>query len=134
MLFQLSHIFSPLFPSALYPPPQSILTPLVHVHGSYIYVLWLFHFPYYSYRALVYFAPTIDAPYSLYPFPHSAPSPSPPITLLVISISVIHSCSTCLLSWILFLFFLGSVIDTFEFVVILLFIVLILFSFLDKSL
>ena len=35
------------------------------------------------------FLPTIHAPYSLYLFPHFPPSPSPLITLHVISISVI---------------------------------------------
>ena len=52
MLLQLSHFFSPLFPSILHPHSTSILPlpppTLVHVHGSYVQVLWLLHFLYYS--------------------------------------------------------------------------------------
>ena len=117
--------------SPLYSPPPCTPPPLVHVHGSYIRVLWLLHFLYCSYPPPVYFLPTIYATYSLYLFPFS-PAPTPLlITLHVISISVILSCSSCLLS-LFWGIFLGSVVNTYEFVVILLFIFLIFF-FLDKS-
>ena len=64
-----------------------------------------------------------------YLFPHSLPSPSPVITLHVISIPIILFLCRCLLS--LFIY-LGSVVDSCEIVLILLLIVLIFF-FLDKS-
>ena len=49
MLLHLSHFFSSFYspPPCTY-PPTSISPALVHVHGSYIQVLWLLHFPYYS--------------------------------------------------------------------------------------
>ena len=68
-------------------PPHSL--PIVHVHGSYLWVLWLLHFLHYSYPPPVYFPPIIYATYSLYLSPLS-PSPNPLlITLHVISISVV---------------------------------------------
>ena len=63
--------------------------PIVHVHGSYIYVLWLLHFLHYSYLPPVYFLPTIYATYSLYLSPLSPPPTPLLITLHVISISVV---------------------------------------------
>ena len=63
----------------------------------------------------------------LVPFPHFLPSLPPFITIHVISIAVICSCSSCLLSLFLFLLFLGSVVDSHEYVVILLFIFFYLF-------
>ena len=67
MLLQLSHFFSsPLFPSTLYPSSHPHSPTLVHVHGSYIEVLWVLHFLYYSQPPSVYFVPTIYASYSLY--------------------------------------------------------------------
>ena len=76
-----------------------------------------------------YFMPTNYASYSLYLFPLIIPCPTPQKTLHVISISLILFCSSCFLSFL----FLGSVVDSCEFVVILLFIVLIFFYFLGKS-
>ena len=69
--------FPPLYstPSCT-PPPSHIPPPIVHVHGSHLKVLWLLHFPYYSYPLPVYFLPTIYATYSLYVFPLSPP-PTP---------------------------------------------------------
>ena len=62
--------------------------PIVHVHGSYMQVLWLLHFLHYSYRPPVYFPPIIYATYSLYISPLSPP-PTPLLIILhVISISV----------------------------------------------
>ena len=43
MLLQLSH-FPPSLPSTLHTPSLPHSPPLVHVHGSYILVLWLLHF------------------------------------------------------------------------------------------
>ena len=63
--------------------------PIVHVHGSYLQVLWLLHFLYYSYPPPIYFLPTIYATYSLYLSPLSPPPNPLLITLHVISISVI---------------------------------------------
>ena len=100
--------FSPFSPSAWYPhslqhsasPP----TP-VHVHGSYIEVLWFLQFLYYSYPSPVYFVPTNYASYSLYLFPHSPHSFTLLITLQVISISVDLFLFLLLLSLLLFCFF-----------------------------
>ena len=128
MLLQLSHfpLFIPLHPShPLLPtfPPFSSCLWVVHISSlaSTFPILFL---------TSPYFVPTIYTTYPLYIFPLS-PLPTPPlITLHVISISVS-----------LFLFqlfaqfvfvFLGSVVDGCEFVVILLFIFLIIFFFLDK--
>ena len=48
MLLQLSHFFLPFVPLCPAAPlPPAFPTPLVHVHGLYIKVLWLVHFPYY---------------------------------------------------------------------------------------
>ena len=88
MLLKLSQFFSPLFPSTLYPISHHHSPNLVHVHGSYIQVIWLLYFPYQSLPSPVYFVPTIYASYSLYPVPHSPISPSLLITLHVISICV----------------------------------------------
>ena len=65
MLLQLSHfpLFTPLHPAHPLPPT---LPPIVHVHGSYLQVLWLLSFLHYSYPPPVYFPPTIYATYSLY--------------------------------------------------------------------
>ena len=84
MLLQLSHFFSPSFPSTLHPPSHQHPPTLVHVHGLYISVLWLLHFLYYSYPPPVYFVPTIYASYSLYLFPIlplSLPADNPPCDL-----------------------------------------------------
>ena len=62
------------------------------------------------------------------PFPLSPLSPSPLITLHVISILWLCSCFSCLLSFC----FLDSVVDSCGFVVILLVIVLVMFFFLDN--
>ena len=76
-----------LFLSVLHTPSPPHSTPLVHVHGSYIKVLWLLHFLYYSYltRSILYLPLTLLIPCTFSP---SLCTP-PPITLHVISISVI---------------------------------------------
>ena len=43
--------------------------PIVHVHGSYLQVLWLLHFLHYSYPPPVYFPPIIYATHSLDLYP-----------------------------------------------------------------
>ena len=50
--------FSPIASLHPVPPFPPASTPLVHVHGSCIQVLWLLHFLYYSYHPPVYFVPT----------------------------------------------------------------------------
>ena len=64
------------------------------------------------------------------------PPPSPTEPSMWCPFLWLCSCSSCLLSFCFhcFSFFLGSLVDSCEFVVILLFIVLIIFFFLDKSL
>ena len=75
MLLQLSHFppFTPLHPA--HPLPPTFL-PIVHVHGSYLKVLWLLHFLHCSYPPPVYFPPIIYAICSLYLSPLSPP-PTP---------------------------------------------------------
>ena len=73
-----------------------------------------------------YFVPTNYA-LSLYLFPHSLPSPSLLITLQMISHNPLSVLLICLV-W-----FLDSVVDSYVFIAILMFIVLIFF-FLNKSL
>ena len=130
MLLQLSH-FPSLFPSTLHlpshqhPPPLSSCPWVVHLSSlASPFPMLFLTFP-------VYFVPTIYASHSLYLSPHSLASSSLLITLPVISISVNLFLFYCLFS--LFLF-LGSVVDSCEFAVILLFIFLIIFFFLGKSL
>ena len=75
----------PFFPPLYSPQPSSIPTPLVHIHGLYIQVLWLLHFLSCSSPPLVYFVPTNYTSYSLYHFsrssPHSLRPDNPPCDL-----------------------------------------------------
>ena len=59
-------ISTPSFNSILPTPSLPQSPPIVHVHGSYLDVLWLLHFLHYSYPPPVYFPPIIYAIYSLY--------------------------------------------------------------------
>ena len=104
----------PCIPLPTHIPP----THLVHVHGSYIQVLWLLHFLFYSYPSPIYFLPTIYATYSLQLSPLS-PSLTPLlITLHVISISVVLFLFQ-LLAQFAFVFVLGVIVNNCEFAVIL---------------
>ena len=75
MLLQLSHF--PLSLQSILPTSSLPLSSLiVHVRGSYIQVLWLLHFPYYSYLPL----PIFLLPFMLLilcTFPSSLPLPLP---------------------------------------------------------
>ena len=135
MLLKLTHSFL-----LLYSPPPCIPFPPSFPHLSSC--LWVIHktslaspFP-----ILFITSSYIFCPYHLcflfpVPFPDSTPTPSPLMTLHVMSISV-----NLFLFWLFaqfifgFGFFLGSVVDSCEFVVILLFIFLIIFFSLNKSL
>ena len=88
MLLHLSHFpsFTPLHPAHSLPPT---FPPIVHVHGSYISILWLLHFLHYSYPPPAYFLPTSYVTSSLYLSPLSPPPTPLLITLHVISISVV---------------------------------------------
>ena len=85
--------------NSILPTPSLPHSPtIVHVHGPYIQVLWLLHFLHYSYPPPVYFPPIIYATYSLYLSP-LLPLPLPcwaPFLWFC-------SCSSCLLSLLLFL-------------------------------
>ena len=80
--------------------------PLVHVHGSYILVLWLLHFLYYSYPPPVYFVPNNYASYCLYLFllspppSHISPCSSCPwvISSLTSTFPILFLSSPCLFS------------------------------------
>ena len=103
MLLKLSR-FPPSLHSILLTPSLPHSPPIVHVHGSYIEVLWLLHFLHYSYLPPVYFPPIIYATYSLYlspplplPLPYWQPSMWSPSLWFC-------SCSSCLPSLLLFLF------------------------------
>ena len=131
MLLQLSHFFLHIILLCPAPPPSSI-PPLLHVHRLYISILWLVHFLYYSKPPPVYFVPTIYASYCMHhsllfiPFP--SPTENHPCDL--------HFCDSVLVLVVCFFsfssFFRFS-FDSCEFIVILLFILLIFFL-LNKSL
>ena len=117
--------FSPLFPSALYtrPPPA-----FPHLSSC----PWVVHKSSLAFPFLILFltlpglfVSTIYASYSLYLFLLSPSAPSSRVCGTVVLLFC--SCSSYLLSS-----FLGSVLDSCEFAVISLFIVLIIFFFLDK--
>ena len=123
--------FSPLYS----PPPRTPLLPsFPHlsscpwaIHVSYLASV----FPILFLTSPVYFLPTIYASYSLYLFPHSplcpVPTDNPPCDLhFCDSVPVLVVCLVCFC-------FLGSVVHSCEFVVILLFIFFIFFC-LHKSL
>ena len=59
----------PLLHSILPTPSLPHSPPIVHIHGSYLEVLWLLHFLHYSCPPPVYFPPIIYATYSLYLYP-----------------------------------------------------------------
>ena len=92
-----------LFPPLCSPLPCTTIPPLYFMSMGPTYKFFGFYTPILFLTSPSIFVPTIYASYSLYLFPHS-PLPPPLITLHVISISVILSCSSCLLSLILFLF------------------------------
>ena len=107
--------FPPLLHSILPTPSLPHSPPIVHVHGSYLQVLWLLHFLHYSYPPPVYFLPTIYAIYSLYLSPLSPPPNPLLITLHVISISMVLF---QLFAQFYFVFVLGVVVYNCEFAVI----------------
>ena len=77
MLLQFSQFFlprSPLHPTSL---TLQHSPPLVHVHGMYIYVLWVLCFLYHFLSLPVYFMPTNYVSSSLYLFPSIPPFPLP---------------------------------------------------------
>ena len=90
MLLQLSHFFSLLYsPLPCTTPPTSVPPPYFMSMG-HTYKFFGFYISHTILNLLlVYFVPTIYASHSLYLFPHSPPSFSPPIILCVISTSVI---------------------------------------------
>ena len=124
MLLQLSQFFSPLSP-----PPPCIPTSSIPLLSSCPWIVQISSLasPFPILFLTVYFVPTYYASYSLYLFPLSSPSHSPLIPLHVIFCGSVPVLVVCLV-------FLGSVVHSCEFVVILLFIVFIFFFFLDNSL
>ena len=129
MLLQLSHFFSPLFPSTLHPPPSSILSP-----SSCQWVVQTSSLAS-PFPKLFLTSPCLFCTYHLcylfsVPFPSLSPSHSPvdnPSCDLHFcgSVPVLVVCLVC------FCFhFFRLVFDSCEIVVILLFIVLIIFFFL----
>ena len=104
MLLQLSHFT----PTPLHPAHPLPLTfpPIVHVHGSYLKVLWLLHFLHYSYPPPVYFLPIIYATYSPYlspSLPLHSPVDNPPcdlhfcdsVLVLVVGLVCFCFCFSC---------------------------------------
>ena len=124
-LLQLSHFFSPLFPSTLHPAPSSIPPPsLVYVCGSLAspFPILFSTYPclFCTYQLRFLFSVTFS--------PSLLPTDNPPCYLhFCDSVPVLVVCLAC------FGFVLGSVVDGYELIVILLFIVFIFF-FLHKSL
>ena len=135
MLLQFSPFF-PLYPPSTLHPQHSSIPPTLSSYPWVVHVSSLtprFPIPFLSLP--IYFMPTNYAASSLYLSPLLLPSPRPLKSLHVMSISWFCSCSSCFLRFCFhcFSFLLGSLVDSCEFVVILLFIFLIFF-FLDKSL
>ena len=129
MLLQLSYFFSPLFPSALYLPlppsfPQLSSCPCVIPVSSLASpfpTLFLTSPCLFSTYHLCFLFPVPFPPYSLLPLPID----NPPCDLhFCDSVLVLVVCLVCFC----FLFFLGSAVNSCEFVVILLFTFLISFS------
>ena len=133
ILLQFSH-FSPFIPLCPAHPLLPALPPL----SSCPWVIYISSLAS-TFPILFLSSPCLFSTYHLFylfsvPFPHSPSSPCPLVTLHVISISVILFLFQVLAQFVFsFGFVLGSVVDSCEFVVILLFIVLIFF-FLGKSL
>ena len=123
MLLQLFQFFSLSPPLPGTPIPTSIPHPLVHVHGSYIWVLWLLHFLYFFkispclfhiYQlCFLFLVPFL----SFFPLPLGADNL--PIDLHINdSVPLLVVCTFCVLD---------SVVDSCEFVAILMVIVLFFF-------
>ena len=137
MLLHLSHFFLPFIPlhpaahlPPAFPPPLSLCPQVVaHINSLASLFLILFLTP------PVYFEPTIYASYSLYLLPHSLLPPPCWYPFMWSPCLWFCSCSSCLLSFLFcFVLFLGLIVNSYESVVILLFIFLIFFFFLDESL
>ena len=134
MLLQLSP-FTPLYSLPLCtPPPATLISPLQFMSMGRTYKFFDFSI---SYTILNLHLSNFYLPFMLLIpctfFPLSPPPTPLLITLHVISISVTLFLFQ-LFAQFVFVFVLGSVVDNHEFVVILLFRVLIFFFFLDKSL
>ena len=133
MLLQLSHFFSPLFPSTLNLPFPPAFPTLVHIYGC---TCKFFGFPI-SHTVLNLPLSILYLPFMLLIsctfspiLPIPLPADNPPCDLYFWeSVPVLVICLVCFC----FCFFLGSVVDSFQFVVILLFAFLIFF-FLEKTL
>ena len=128
MLLELSTYFSLLFPSSLHPPPTSILPPF-YVSMGRTYKFFGFSISY----------TILNLPLSILCLPIRLfiPCTSPPIFSLALptdnppyDVYLCDSVSVLVVSLVCFCFcFLGPVVDSCEFVVILLFILLIIFIF-----
>ena len=136
MLLRFSQ-FSPLYPPLSHTPyPPAFLPHLVHVHALYIYVLCVLCFLYHFYPSHLVYA-YIYTSFSLYTCPPIPPVPLPaeiPPRDVHFSDSVPVLVVCLVLVFLFFPFLFGSVVDSCEFVDISLFIVLVFFNLLDKSL
>ena len=125
MLLQLSHFFLPFIPFRPVHPPSTSIPPLQFMPIGHTYKFFGF--------SISYTIPNL--PLSILYLPFMLPIPCtfspilPLITLHVISTSVILFLFQLFAQFVLFLFFLGLVADSCEFVVILLFLFLIIFFF-----
>ena len=123
ILLQYFQIFSLYPPSTVPHQPSSITTPHFMSMGcTYKFFEFSVSYTIFDISPSILCLPIILLIPCTSPHSRFLPSPSPLKTLHEISISLVLSCYSCLLS---FCFcFLNSVVDTYEFVVILLFIVL----------
>ena len=126
--------FSPLYSPAPCTPAPSRIPPLQFMSMGHTYKFFGF-----SISHTILNHPCLFCTYQLcflfpVPFPHSHHSLSPLISLHVISISVTLFLLQLFAEFVFIFVFLGSVVDSCEFVVTSLFIVFIIFFFLGKSL
>lgn len=101
---------------------------IVHVYGSYVWVLWVLHFLHCTLHAHGYFINTYLYFWSLHLFTHS---PRIPSHLATIKTLRIHDSASVLF---VCLFCKDLIVDRYVCIAILLFIVLMFFFFLNKSL
>ena len=131
-------LFSPLFPSTLHHPSHQHSPPPQFMSMGHTYKFFGFSISYTIFNLLLsilYLPFMLLIPCILSPIlPYPLPTDNPPSDLhFCDSVPVLVICLVWFFVWLFVWLFLGSIVDSYKFVVILLFIILIIF-FLDTSL